>query len=438
MKTMMSVLITLVAVLGLVPFSVPASAQGLNVTETGKSPSRQVVIVSPGAYKAVVSQEAGGGIMEFYDMVQDPDAKWNLAGWDRGLFEVGWHGATFESPADKKDCCVKHMLDKNRDGPCYDGTRDWPSIGHKHLKAEGELEVIERSSVRVRVRAKSWFVWWSKYVDQDLPVEAIYTFYPAGQTVVQVRVKRTGHSPMHWSREYGPHLFVAAPKKSELNPVFTFSTPKVAEFKDGFVPAAEELVLATSEKVKTSFLLTVPAEFDKLFDCHMRHDGRSVGWDRAGYGSKSIVMAPGYDSTWACLIQIGTSPKSGSSLLAELRTPAGALPYAMQYREPPAIDVKGAEIVTSDGGDFNADGFNESEGCRVLRGKGPVELTYRSGAAPGFAPVFKIIGWEGAAPTKIKASGKEVPVIAQVVDGKLLLQVQTTLSSSQASLEIGK
>jgi len=45
-------------------------------------------------------------------------------------------------------------------------------------------------------------------------VEAVYTFYPAGQIVVQVRVKRTGGSPMHWSREYGPHLFVTAPRNN--------------------------------------------------------------------------------------------------------------------------------------------------------------------------------------------------------------------------------
>ena len=38
----------------------------------------------------------------------------------------------------------------------------------------------------------------------------------------------------------------------------------------------------------------------------MRHDGRSVNWDRPGYSSKSIVMEPGYDSSWACQIQIGT------------------------------------------------------------------------------------------------------------------------------------
>lgn len=425
-----------VAFLGLIVFCGQAVANGLEMTETGKSPGRKISIVSPGVYKAVVYQEAGGGIMEFYDLVQDPEAKWNLAGWDRGLFEVGWHGATFQSPADKKDCCVKHMLDKNREGPCYDGTRDWPSIGHKNLKAEGDLEIIEQSPVRVRVRAKSWFVWWSKYADRDLPVEAVYTFYPAGQIFIQVRVKRTGDSAMHWGREYGPHLFVAAPKnKPEANPVFKFSTPKLAEIKDGFAQPAEELVLAASDKVKATFLLAIPAESDKLFDCHMRHDGRSVGWDRAGYGSRSIVMAPGYDSTWACLIQMGTA---GSRLIPELRTPKDALSHAVQYRKPPAVAVKGAELVTDDAGDFNADGFNESEGCTVLRGKGPVELTYRRKETAGFAPAFKIIGWQGPAPTRIKANGKEVPAIAQVVDGKLVLQVLGALEGPEVNIEIGK
>src|SRR5215467_17804 len=428
--------IILLALLGLLAICGQAPAQTLEVTETGKSPGRKITIVSRGIYKAVVYQDAGGGIMEFYDLVQDPEAKRNLAGWDRGLFEVGWHGATFQSPPDKKDCCVKHMLEKNREGPCYDGTRDWPSIGHKHLKAEGDLEIIEQNSVRVRVRARSWFVWWSKYFDRDLPVEAIYTFYPAGQIVIQVQVKRTGKSPMHWSREYGPHLFVAAPKnKPEANPVFTFSTPRVAAIKDGFVQPAEELILATSDKVKTTFLLTIPAEAGKLFDCHMRHDGRSVGWDRSGYGSKSIVMEPGYDSSWACLLHMGTT---GSRLMPELRTPKDALPYAMQYRKPAAVEARGADIVTNDPGDLNADGFNESEGCMVLRGKGPVELTYRKGQLAGFAPAFKIMGWQGAAPTRVKADGKDVPVIAHVVDGTLIFQVQGRLEGPQGKLEIGK
>lgn len=423
---------TLVALLGLVAVCGQATANGLEVTESGKSPSRKVAIVSPGAYKAVVWQEAGGGIMEFYDLVQDPQTKWNLAGWDRGLFEVGWHGATFQSPTDKKDCCLKHMFEKNREGPCYDGTRDWPSIGHKALKVEGDLEIIEQSPVRVRVRAKSWFVWWSKYADRDLPVEAIYTFYPAGQIVVQVRVKRTGDTPMHWGREYDPHLFVAAPKnKPETNPIFTFSTPKVAPIKDGFFQPAEELVLAVSERVKTTLLLTIPIEAEKLFDCHMRHDGRSVSWDRAGYGSKSIVMESGYDSTWACLIQVGTA---GSKLLPDLRTPQEASVFARQYRAPGQID--GAALVKDDPGDFNKDGYNESEGCHVLKGPGP--FSYERGTGAGHGAAFKIVNWKGAAPQRITVDGQETPAVSAVVDGNLLVQLLRTLPGAKATIEIGR
>jgi hypothetical protein len=167
----------------------------------------------------------------------------------------------------------------------------------------------------------------------------------------------------------------------------------------------------------------------------MRHDGRSVGWDRSGYGSKSIVMGPGYDSTWTCLIQMGTG---GSRLLPALRTPKDALPHAMQYRQPPGVTVKGAEVVTDDAGDLNADGFNESEGCTVLRGKGPVELTYRRGATAGFAPVFKILGWQGAAPTTIKADGRAVPAVAHVADGRLLVQILASLEGPQVELGIGE
>jgi hypothetical protein len=265
-------------------------------------------------------------------------------------------------------------------------------------------------------------------------VEAIYTFYPSGQIFIQVRVRRTGSSAMHWSREYGPHLFVAAPKKSpETNPTFMFSTPKVAQIKDGFVQPAEELVLATSDKVKTTLLLTIPAEADKLFDCHMRHDGRSVSWDRAGYGSKSIVMEPGYDSTWACLIRMGTAR---SPLLPEMRTPQDALSYAGQYRVP--AQIEGAELVKDDPGDFNKDGYNESEGCHVLKGPGPLVFSYERGAGAGHAAAFKIVSWKGAAPQKITVDGKEISGVWAVVEGNLIVQILGTLPGSKAKVEIGR
>lgn len=405
----------------------------LDVVESGEAPDRKITLTSPGVYRAVLWQASGGGIMEFYDLASDPQAKVNLAGWDRGLFELGWHGQTFKG-AESKECCQKHLLDGKKDATCYDGCRDWPSIGHKALKAEGTLELIEKSAARVRVRADSFFTWWSKFADREMPVTAVYTFYPTGRIAVQVRVRKTAGRPFLWSREYGPHLFLAAPKeKPELHPCFTFSTPTVADFGDGFGGPAEDLVLASSPKVKTTFMLTLPVEARTIFDRHWRHDGRSVRWDRAGFGSRGILMEAGYDSTWACLIEMGTS---GSAIAPDLSSARGALPYAHQYRTPPR--VTGAERVLDDEGDLNQDGFNESEGCVVLRGPGPLSVTYERGAGAGFAPVFKVAGWKGEAPRSVTVDGTEVPAASAVLGGKLILQLLGRIDGERSTLRIGR
>jgi hypothetical protein len=421
-----------------------AFGAGMEVTESGEKPDLKVAVVSPGVYKVVVWQASGGGLNEFYDLATDPEAKTNLAGGDRGLFEIGWHGARFKSPPEKENCCVQHMRDvaagKKKEGDCYDGCRDWPSMGHKALKAEGELEVIEKSPARVRVRAKSVFCWWGGYADKDLPVEAVYTFYPTGGIAVQVRVKRTGEMPMHWSGEYGPHFFLPCSKDPE-GLRFNMGSPKYEDYTAGTkgiwpAPPSEELIMASSKAVKTTFFITIPPEEHDLFARHMRHGpAPDLNWDRFGYGNKGLVMEPGYDNTWACMIQMGTS---GSALAPELGGPKDALPYAMQYRKPVKLSATGAEPVTDDEGDLNKDGFNESEGCYVLKATSSFELVYEKGEGAGLAPAFKILGWKGEAPSKVSIDGKEVPCAAGALDGKLILQVLGRIEADKAKIEIGK
>jgi hypothetical protein len=390
----------------------PAANGQLESSDAGDAPDRKITVTSPGVYRAVIWQASGGGVMEYYDLRHDPRAEYNLASRDRGLFEIGWHASAATSK---------------------DGVRDWPSIQHKELKAQGQLEVIERSPARVRVRAESVFTWWSKFVDKDMPVTAIYTFYPCGQVAIQVRVRQTGKS-YTWSSEYGPHLCFAAPKaQPDRNPEFTFSTPKVNDFKDGFNGRAEELVLAASPKVDARFLLTVPAGAESLFDRHMRHDGRSVNWDRAGYGSKGIVMDTGYDSTWSCLIQFGTK---ACPLAADFGTATDAAPWAISYRQP--AKIVGATLVKDDKGDANKDGFNESEGCHVLQGPGPLRFTYERGQGSGFAPAFKVLDWKGKAVRAVKIDGQEVPVVSAVGEGRLILQVLGRVEKEKAVVEIGE
>jgi hypothetical protein len=429
---------------GLMISSAAAEPAGLEVGESGATPHLKVIVTAPGVYKATVAQSYGGGIAEFYNLSADPEAKVNVAGRLAGLFEVGWHGATWKRPegADPKTCCVNHSLGGDPAKPCYDGVRLWPWESHEGI--EGELRVIEKSAARVRVRTESWFAAGScpLKIDKDLPVTAVYTFYPSGRVFVQVRVRRTGALAMHWSREYGPHLFVGADNKNaEADLAFTWSTPESGEIQGERAPAkSEALVLTRSEKAKTNLMVTVPPEEQTLFTQNMRHNGRSVNWDRAGYGSGNIVMQPGYDSTWACMIEMGTT---GGALVPELKTGKDALPFALDYRTPAKIE--GATLVTDEPGDFNKDGFNESEGCWVLKSPGPVEFTFAKGAGAGFAPAFKLVGWNKDAPKSVRIDGKDVPCIAAVVQGapdastpSLLVQVMGTVAAEKAKIEIGK
>jgi hypothetical protein len=410
-----------------------AGAPGLEVQDTGGEPSqRKVIVTSPGVYRAEVWQASGGGIMKFYDLAADPEATINLAGSDRGLFEIGWHGAA------KKDPDPSQGDYGSADNGSY-GCRDWPSMGHQTLKAEGDLDVVEQSAARVRVRAKSVFTFWNHFVDRNMPVEAVYTFYPSGRIAIQVRVRKAERE-FKWSGEYGPHLFLPGhDQKPEADLGFVWSTPRHEKF-DAAPRQAEELVLATSEKVKTSLMLTIPEEEPTLFDRHMRHNGRSIGWDRVGYGSAGVVMEPGYDNTWACMIEMGARVRlagtSGSALAPEMKTAAEALPHALQYRKP--AKLSGVELVTDDPGDLNKDGFNESEGCFVLRGAGPLEVTYEKGEGSGWAPAFKVLGWRSAAPVTVSVDGNEIPCVSAVVDGNLVLQVLGTLEGDRAKVAIGR
>ena len=171
-----------------------------------------------GVYKAVVWQASGGGINEFYDLASDPEAKRNL-GTPWGLFEVGWHRAPL--PKDVEPDTTRGDSEHGN----Y-GCRFWPTPPNdcKKLQAEGELDVVEKSSARIRVRAQTWFTFWAKFVDKNMPVTAHYTFYPSGQIAVQVRVRKADRR-FQWSAEYGPHLHVPASAKT-LTPISPSSSAR--------------------------------------------------------------------------------------------------------------------------------------------------------------------------------------------------------------------
>ena len=446
MKTSYAVL-AMIAIL--LPSQALAEPGSLELTVTGKSPNKIIRITSPGIYRADVTQESGGGIQYFYDLAADPECKRNLTDPDRGLLEIGWHGRPFERKFEDR-CCAKHMMHRGKDkNKCHSGCGDWPSRRRRRLNAQGELKVLEAGPARVRVATDTTLTWWHIFNHKHLKVHVEYTFYVTGEIAASVRIRNVGDRPFYYGREHGPHLYLMRKKLAEGKyQSFVHGTPDYLDFSKETkgmkqVPPSEELSMAHSAPgIATSFFITIPPAENKIFTRHMRHTYGHC--DRFGYGCPNIDIEPGYDRTWACMIQMGTP---GTALAADMKVPNDALPYAMQYRVP--AKLTGVELVKDDPGDLNGDGYNESEACHVIKGPGPIEMTYSRGDGAGFAPAFKVVGWAGPAPGgevtyedkkvpagEVTVDGEEMAIVADVSAGNLIIQLLGRIKADQATIRI--
>ncbi len=105
-----------------------------------------------------------------------------------------------------------------------------------------------------------------------------------------------------------------------------------------------------------------------------------------------------------------------------------AQPYANDYRSPDHLKVSKGKLDTTDDGDPDADGFNEMEGCYVLKSaRDGLAFALHGRAVPRMFPAFKIKDWPGAAPETLTLGGEKLAAgkdfNASVRGGLLLLQV---------------
>ncbi len=380
---------------------------------------RKITVISPGVYEAVITSATGGGIPEFYDLTREDQAKTNLTQPSRGLLEIGWHGSETSS-----------------DGKSMASIADWPSAYRMRLNLPAVMEVIEQGPARVRVRVKTPLTFWDKRVHEKTSVTCVYTFYPAGRIVSQVSIEYNEETTFNWSREYGPHLYLYHDRKTPASQPFDIRTPKIESLVDEPDAPAEQLVMAypTTPEIQTSFFITIPIEAQKRFSHSMRHSAHALNWVRGGYGSANVKMTKGFTDEWACMIQMGTK---GSPLLKEFKSPRDAVPFADDYREP--AKLSDAELVKDDEGDFNKDGFNESQGCHVIKASGPaVSIGYEKGEAAGFAPAFKIVGWKGAVPANVNVDGKNMPAAISLTNGNLIVSIIGEITGKKATIKIGQ
>jgi hypothetical protein len=113
----------------------------------------------------------------------------------------------------------------------------------------------------------------------------------------------------------------------------------------------------------------------------------------------------------------------------DLNGSQAARPVAEDYRLPDRLTVVRGEVDPGDDGDGDGDGFNEAEGCHVLRSSGDgVAFTLHGASVPRHFPAFKVKGWTGAPPEAIALGGAKLAAgegfTASAREGILLFQLQ--------------
>ena len=111
-----------------------------------------------------------------------------------------------------------------------------------------------------------------------------------------------------------------------------------------------------------------------------------------------------------------------------LNSPAAAKPYAEDYRAPDRLEVSEGTLDAADEGDLDRDGFNETEGCYVLKaGPRATAFVLHGAKTPRMLPVLKLKGWTSAAPKSISLGTKELlpgkDFLASSQNGVLLVQL---------------
>ncbi len=188
-------------------------------------------------------------------------------------------------------------------------------------------------------------------------------------------------------------------------------------------------------KTASSFILqsTDGPDFfsDVLFALYKgKHDsGHQWNFDEGRF------LELGTNMNWTSLLPKNPIPAGSRTVIGfmirfgdDMNSPERAAVYARDFRSPDKPAIAAGSAVRDDDGDRDGDGFNEREGCYVLKsGADGVDLTLHGKEVARISPAFKVRGWSGRAPTTISLDGVELvggtDFVASVTGGVLILQV---------------
>jgi len=371
-----------------------AEAQTIRATQESDGAIR---VVAPGAFETTFTKRKGFGHV-WYDLKHDPQKARDLA------------------PVDDEN---GFLWIKTAPGESADGS--W------YANPVQELELLEAGPVRVRVRLKGWHARYGKATAdalwKELGFEQVFTLYSTGSIYVDYSLLTETPVPLK-------HFLLITKSTGKWGPRGTGEGANEVHSAGEYGP--ESPSRSNTANRLSSFTLqwsNGPTHFQDIL--LVMYQGKYGGsyWHE-GYLDRDYRTALNIFGRWPDR----TVPKGRDSIPLMLRFADDmngekiAAPYAEDYRSPDRLAVTQGEVDKTDVGDLDKDGFNEVEGCYVLKsGLTGADFTLHGSKLARMQPVFKIKGWAGEAPAKIVVGDKESAegkgFSASVAKEFLLLQI---------------
>lgn len=295
----------------------------LNLSDSGTGADRTVTIESKGQFRLVFEDADNWGIAQWYDLVNDPEAKNNLALSDfkdpgvreAGLFQMVWYGTKPDDPKLYMHAAKVYQP-----------------------KAERSFNIIENTPSRVIVESVSHPLLAAGVVE-NLTVAVKYQIHPDGK--IYVTSKMTAKEPQTIKEWRCAVIGVCDPtsvqptasadiqgwlRSSESQNPYSWSG-KLEKYL--FAYWSKKTPAPNSEWTKASYLL-VNDPNNKNVSGQNGHNWNH--FKRWYYNTRDVSMAAGETITQNYLIQLGTE---NSSVLPNITDKAVADPIANAYISNP-------------------------------------------------------------------------------------------------------
>jgi hypothetical protein len=251
--------------------------------------------------------------------------------------------------------------------------RDKIEVGQ--TKAQNKFEVIEAGPARVRCG----------YTHQSWPNETLlYTFYPDGRIYAAshfslvhpdgtVKINAMGFylatsGTTNWRTTIGPLTGMLGSPYIQGNAPFTMmhANPGYPHYTDA-TDASVALGPRNAADMTGSY----------------GNNSLPLAWFRTPV---QVRFKPDEKPEADLAFLIHFSPNGRNGFDAEK-------PFMDDFQNPATLALAKGEAVKDDAGDFDHDGFNEAEGCYVVRAAGgEAEFTIDGTKTTRFSPVFKVVG----------------------------------------------